>query len=355
VTFRARGLDGRPRRPNVAVFRIGLRDLGNGFVKIFNLNPRRPIAEPGAELVVINARNDQQVKLVMNASGTIAGRARIAGRAGDVLHVEAKGRATGTVTTPSLVPARGIVRPSGWHQKLGFVPDSRSFDAPLFDRRPHPFDVVQSELQDCYLASAAAAIAHVRPEAIERAIAKIAGRRFRVRFKMGRTYEPHDVIVTSDLYVRPSGDLLYGTSKTRTLWWPVLEKAFAALRGSYRRVGRGGTSHRVFELLLGRPGRHFFVVPGEAESAWNEIADALEARLPVALGTSPPWTAKKFHLSGLVADHAYAVLGCRPGYLTVRNPWGEDVGPPERKRKNGAFEITVEELGRYFQVVSTIR
>lgn len=356
TTFRARGLEGAPRRPNVAVFRIGLRDLEDGFVKIFNLNPKRPLAEPGAELIVVNTRNDARVALVMNASGTIAGRARIAARAGDVLRVETKGRAVGTLTTPAPVPARGLVKPCGWHQRIGFVPDAKPLDAPLFAKRPHPFDVMQSELQNCYLASAAAAIAHVRPEAIERAIAALPGGRFRVRFKIGTKHEPHDVVVTSELYVRPSGDLLYGTSgPRRTSWWPVLEKAFAALRGSYRNVGRGGTAHRVFELLLGRRPRHFFVVRGEAELAWKEIARALADKLPVVVGTSPPWTAKKFHHSGLVADHAYAVLGCRPGFVTVRNPWGEDVGPPERPRKNGAFEITIDELGRYFQVVSTVR
>lgn len=52
---------------------------------------------------------------------------------------------------------------------------------------------------------------------------------------------------------------------------------------------------------------------------------------------------------------AYAVLACRPGYVTVRNPCGEDVDLPERPRRNGAFEIKVDELGRYFHVVSTVR
>lgn len=353
TTFRARGLEGRPRRPNVAVFRIGLRDLGDGFVKVFVLNPKRPIAEPGSAIDLVNARNDERVRIVMNDEGTFRGRVRIAARGGDALRVEARGRIVGTLTTPSPEKKRGLLATSRWHTKIGFVPDVRAFDAPLFAKRPRAFDVVQSELQNCYLASAAAAIAHVRPDVIERAVARLADGRFRVRFKMGRTYEPHDVVVTPDLYVRPSGDLLYGTS--RVLWWPILEKAFAALKGSYRNVGRGGTSHRVFELLLGRPPRHFFLVPGEAESAWKEIARALAAKLPVVAGTFPPWSARKFHLTGLAADHAYAVLDCRPGFVTIRNPWGEDVARPERPRKNGTFEITVEELGRYFQVVSTVR
>ena len=32
----------------VGIFRIGLRDLGGGTIKIFNLSPKWPVAEPGA-------------------------------------------------------------------------------------------------------------------------------------------------------------------------------------------------------------------------------------------------------------------------------------------------------------------
>lgn len=44
TTFRARGLEGQSCPPNVAVLRIGLRDLEDGFVKISNLHPKRPLA-----------------------------------------------------------------------------------------------------------------------------------------------------------------------------------------------------------------------------------------------------------------------------------------------------------------------
>lgn len=360
TTFRARGLPGAPRPLDVAVFRIGLRDLGDGTIRIFSLAPSRPIAEPGAELMIANPRTGDRVRVVMNDKGTLRRRARITGRAGDVLRVEAANREVGTLLTPSPTPPVDLVRPGGLHQKLGFVPSARRFDdAPLFARRPHPFDVLQSELQNCYLASAAAAIAHARPEALERAIADLGEGRYRVRFKVGRAYRPHDVVVTSDLYVRPSGELLYGSS-AGSLWWPILEKAFAALKGSYKKVGRGGTSHRVFELLLGRPPRHFFLAPGmDRDLVWGELVSAIDAKLPIVAGTSPPWTAKKFHQTGLVPDHAYAVLGVREiaseRRITVRNPWGEDVGPPERVRKNGTLEIPLEQLLHLFQVISTVR
>lgn len=359
LTFRARGIEGPPRRPVVAVFRIGLRDLDDGTLEMFSLAPARPIAEPEAELVLTNARTGERVSVTTNARGALARRARIPGRAGDVLRVEARGTKVGTLAAPPACAPKGRPRPSHLHQRLGFVPDARRFDAPLFARRPCPFDVLQSELQNCYLASAAAAIAHVCPEALVDAIAPLGGARYRVRFKLGASYRPHDVVVSSELYVRPSGELLYGSSRG-PLWWPILEKAFAAMRGGYHRVGTGGTSHRVLELLLGRPPRHFFIDPSmDADAVWSSLVAALEAKRPVVAGTSPPWTAKKYRGTGLVADHAYAVLGLREDrgrrWVTVRNPWGEDVRPPERVRRGGALEISIDELMRLFQVISTVR
>jgi len=358
TAFRARGLPGQRRAPTVAVIRLGLRDLETGRVRVFNLSPTRPIAEPHAELFLTNTRTGEELRIVTNERGSIDGRTRIGGRAGDSIAVTARGRSVGTLVVPSPALPRGAVRPGGWHVKIGFVPDARHFDVPLFTKRPRAFDVLQSELSDCYLASAAAAIAHVRPECIERAIAPVGSARYRVRFKLGTDYRPHDVIVTSDLYVRPSGDLLYGRSRG-SLWWPVLEKAFAVLKGSYKDLGRGGTSHRVFQLLLGRPPRHFFLTPADRELVWSELVEASAARRPVVAGTYPTWSARRFHATGIVPDHAYAVLGCidEGGVrkVTLRNPWGEDVGPPARARTGGALDVDLDELVDLFQVISTVR
>jgi hypothetical protein len=371
VTFRAMGLSGTPRPIHVGVFRIGLRDLGNGTVKVFNLCPSRPIAEPGAVLWIVNPRSGAQLRLVMNEKGTLQGKPRLAGAAGDVLRVESDTRprrTLGTLLTPSPTLPRGaeIVHPGGMHQKLGFVPTLRRFDAPLFETHPRPFDVFQSELPNCYLASAAAAVAQVRPDCLERAIVCVGRGKYRVRFKDrdGRTgrYAPRDVVVTSDLYVRPSGELLYGSSSQlhegRLLWWPVLEKAFARLRGSYRRIGRGGCSDRVLELLLGRRPRSFFVDPESPERVWRELKRTLDARLPVVAATGAPTSARKYRNTGLYPDHAYAVLGCRKArgryVIGLRNPWGEDAGRPGLKRKNGYFEMELGQFVRFFELISSV-
>ena len=178
---------------------------------------------------------------------------------------------------------------------------------------------MQSELPNCYLASAADAVAYTRPEALVRSIVRMRRGHYRVRFqaidRTGRAMA-RDVEVSSALYVRPSGELLYGScaETTPALWWPLLEKAFARLKGSYRKIGKGGCSDLILQALLGRRARRFFVESrraGEAERVWGEMKRALDARLPVVAGTAPPFATQIYRNTGVVPDHAYAVHWCR--------------------------------------------
>ncbi len=379
LVFRADGLGGISRPLAVAVFRIGLRDLGTGNIRVFNLSTARPIAHPGAELAIVNTRTGDRIDLVLNDRGSFGGALRIRGRGGDDLRIETMTdppKVLGTLVTPTTTSGRvrtndDRVAPCGHHQRLGSVPDVKPFDAPLFAGQPRAQDVFQSELPNCYVASAAAAMAHARPEVLERSIVQIGEHRFRVRF---RTLEPatrraiaHDVEVNADLYVRPSGGLLYGSTNARALdrdvvlWWPILEKAFARFKGSYKSLGDGGCADLVLQALLGRPARRFFVdgkKDGEADRVWGEIDRAFGLRLPVVAGTSS-YSPRKYRNTGLVPNHAYSVLSCREirgsRLVGVRNPWGEDASLPCRPRRNGYLELDITEFTRLFCVVGTVR
>jgi hypothetical protein len=377
-TFRVRGVGGRPRRQQVALFRVGLRDLGNGTVKVFSINRGRPLAEPGAILWFTNTRTGERVKFVMNIMGSIEGRTRVPGKGGDVFRIEIETRISsrfvGTLLTPLIEEAKRspdeIVRPGPLHQRLGFIPTVRRIRAPLFrGRRPRPFDVYQSELANCYIASAAAAVAQVRPACLARAIVPLGGGEYRVRFKArdsktGR-YAARSIVVTSDLYVRPSGPLLYGSTgptgleQPTSLWWPLLEKAFAHLKGSYKEIGYGGASHHILEALLGRRPRHFYTDLVTLDDLWSELVQRLEARIPVVVGTFPMTSARRYRCTGLHPDHAYAVLSVREvrgvKKIGLRNPWGEDVGRPGRVRRKGFLEIDLDKFPDLIEVVSTVR
>lgn len=376
VLVRTKGVPGAPRPPQVALARIALLEHGCDSIRVFNLSRNRPIAAPGVTLVFTNERTGERIEIVTNDRGTISGRPRLGGCGGDVLRVEtrsASGRArfVGTLVTPA--PEARIERrranlpkPCRDVERVGFVPALRLFHAPLFVRRPRAEDVHQSELENCYIASASAALAHVRPDCIARAIAPTGDGHYRVRLHAYRPGAPRpvarDVVVGPELYVRPSGELLYGSSERPVLWWPILEKAFAQIKGSYKALGEGGCADLILSALVGRPARRFFVYgkrEGEADRVFSEIARALEARLPVCAGT---WggSARTFARTGLVPNHAYSVLSCRTlasgkRVVGVRNPWGEDAKRPCRPRKRGFLEVPIEEFVRLFCVVLTVR
>jgi hypothetical protein len=373
MQFRARGLAGLPRPVQVALLRIGLRALENGRIRVFNISPSRPIAAPGTTLAVVNSRTGARLRVTTNEKGSFPAHVRIDGAAGDILRVETVGqrpRVLGRLVTPN-APTRGLdhVQPYSFHQKIGFRPALERIRAPLFRHRPRPEDVRQSELPNCHIASASAALAHARPQFLKRLIVRLRDGAYRVRFRLldrrRRKAMLHDVIVSAELYVRPSGELLYGYSSMggarRTLWWPLLEKAFARLKGSYRRIGEGGCADVILQTLLGRPSRRFFVDAfrdGESERVWNELRRAAAARLPVVAGTSS-YSPTKYRHTGLVPDHAYTVLSCREvrgiRYVGVRNPWGENAKAPCRARRDGFVELELDEFIRLFCVVSTVR
>ncbi len=372
-TFTARGIGGAPRPPRVALFRFGLRAKSNDRVLVFNLSPARPLAAPGTELVLENVRTGARSVVRVNEKSTIPRGTSIEGVAGDEIAVRVGKHALGSLVTPphtvALRSARDRVSPWGYHQKLGFVPELRVFHTPLFARAmPRIKDVVQSELPNCYLASAADAVACTRPEALVRSIVRVRRGHYRVRFRAidartGRAVA-RDVEVSSALWVRPSGQLLYGSSGeiAPALWWPLLEKAFARLKGSYRKIGKGGCADLVLQALLGRPARRFFVEGrrvGEADRLWREMTKAQGARRPVVAGTAPPFATNIYRNTGIVPDHAYAVHWCREvrgvRMVGLRNPWGEDASRPCRARKNGLLELSIDDFVRFFYVLFTVR
>lgn len=376
VLFDARATGRAPRAPRVALFRIGLVPYGEARVAVVNLSASRPLAAPGVCLRFLNSSTGETLDLVTNEKGSLPGRPLIGARAGETLSVAViagRSRHVGELSVPSAEPLpRGAVKPCARLQRLGAVPERRVLAGPLFVGRPRAADVFQSELSNCHVASAAAAVAHVQPAVLARAIvARDAARSsYRVRLFRRGSRRAEDIVLDAQLFVRPSGDLLYGAASLppgsprsptpRALWWPLLEKAFASRKGSYKSLGDGGCADLVLADLLGRSPHRFFVDggrPGEDDRVFSELSRAFAERRPVCAGT---WTGqpRRYVRTGLVPNHAYTVLGCRSvrgrRFVTVRNPWGEEaMGPP--RRRGGALELPLEVFVRLFCVVQTVR
>ncbi len=343
---------GKSRHPEVAIFRMGVVLARDGLVRLMNFSTLRPIGEPEARLRFVNRRTRRSVTIQLNAKGNFRPRTMVPADPGDVLNIYGFCRRWIKVGQIEIPPPT----PEGLPKIAPFRGTRVAFRvAPirgrLFDGRPRAGDVVQGELSNCHLAAAAAAVAHVRPEAL---ILKARGRSYEATvFSAGRGRR---ILVDRELYYRPSGELIFGQNglmqSTRPAWWPILEKAYATALGGYHALDRGGSAHWALHMITGLPPRHRLLAPDDEQKHWSDLASILATSSPV-VATTP---ARTNRTSGIVQDHCYTVLSCREHkrrrWIILRNPWGEMTPPGVRRWRDGVFEMPWLSFVRYFSGLS---
>lgn len=129
-------------------------------------------------------------------------------------------------------------------------------DVPIFTREPHPDDVNQGAIGDCYLVAALAAIAARNPDAIYKMIKDNGDGTVTVRL-----YEPSPTGLTAK-YISIAKSVISDEQKSSgALWVPLIEKAYTtvgvgidgkAVSKSYVRIGDGGQADEAFQVLTGR-------------------------------------------------------------------------------------------------------
>lgn len=383
VELRATGLSAQDGRDAiVALQRVALADAGNGKLKLEAVESR-PLSEPGAQLQLTNQRTGEKTRLTVGANGLLPEGVLLSGKPGDTFGVAATdGRrnadfaveigklvAPGGTTTDQVVI--DLPDPTMHKDELGADGkpkfDLKRFSGPLFKDGVKPEDVEQGYLGDCYFPAAMAALAKVHPEVIENLIKRNEDGTYTVTFKQKdwRTgsYKDAPVKVDADLWARAGGSPIYGASggdkaqKTMELWWPLIEKAYAQLKGSYNEIGNGGVSSDIWEACMGRDGRYQSTKFMDEGRLWTEIKDAVDNKLPCGAGTYGEDQEALYTNSGIYADHAYSILGCseREGvrYVTLRNPWGQSE-PAGNGRDDGVFELKLADFKKYYQSFMTV-
>jgi Calpain family cysteine protease len=208
---------------------------------------------------------------------------------------------------------------------------------------------VQGALADCWLISAMASVAWCHSDAIaERTLKDGTG----VVSGGGADYEftfyasadwaaAKNVRVRDDVPQSSGGSYIYGRSSVAGETWPAnLEKAFIGMRGA---TGIGEPSSSNYdELNYGDPawavaslvGRAPWYHAPNASDAWSTI----NTRCTNGRATQPmtAWTygtgsaTVSYDGSGIVANHAYSILGTESSggheYVILRNPWGYHEG-----------------------------
>uniref|UniRef100_A0ACB8FST7 Uncharacterized protein n=1 Tax=Sphaerodactylus townsendi TaxID=933632 RepID=A0ACB8FST7_9SAUR len=193
-------------------------------------------------------------------------------------------------------------------------------------------DVVQGYLGNCWFMSAAASLT-LRPQLLQHVVppcqdfdCEYAGI-FHFRFwQFGKWV---DVVVDDQLPLDETGKTLkYGTSTDENeFWMPLLEKAYAKLKGSYEAID-GGFSKNAFVNLTGGIGELIKLRCCDPENLCKRAERALGRNSVMAAGILRE---SEEGLQGLFNLHSYSVTkihkvtveGKKMTLVRLRNPHGE--------------------------------
>jgi len=202
----------------------------------------------------------------------------------------------------------------------------------------------QGALADCWLISAMASVAWCHSDAISERTLKdgsgvvgAGGADYEFTFyaapdwSVGRTLSVKD-----DLPETAAGDFIYACSTVPGETWPAnIEKAFIGMRGAtgflepsssnYAELNYGDPAWAVASLVGRPPWYH----NANASDAWATITAHCaggRATTPMTAWTYGTGSATiSYDGSGIVANHAYSVLGTMTSggnnYVVLRNPW----------------------------------
>ncbi|MDP3236327.1 MAG: C2 family cysteine protease [Myxococcales bacterium] len=375
VTIKATGIASKDtNNATVALFRIGLADVGNGKVSVSNINESRQVSEPGAQLELTNKRTGEKTKVTVTETGGFPAGFTVNGKPGDSFAVAASdgvnntnfAGSVGNVTVPGGAPSNTdlIPDPALHRDELDAAGKPRfskvNFTGPLFVDGAKAEDVRQGQIGDCYFPAAIAAIAKSNPEAINKLIKDNGDGTYTVTFKQRdwntQGFKDVAVKVDGDLWARSYGGALYGHStnssdpKKMELWFPLVEKAYAQWKGSYNEIGDGGHSSDVFEAVLGRDGNSMNIYAGNLDRVFDTIKKNIDARQPLAAGTYHDEA--RYTNTGVYGDHAYSILGYEQQgterFVILRNPWGESE-PAGNGANDGVFKLKLEAFAKLYQ------
>jgi pyrrolidone-carboxylate peptidase len=196
-------------------------------------------------------------------------------------------------------------------------------------------DVNQGNIGDCYFMALLAAIAEVRPDAIEQMVKPNADGSFTVSF-FAPDGKKIQQVVWPDFPTGASGaasfaghgdnDNVYG----KELWPMLIEKAWMQVRGSWRNMEGGMSDPKQHAIGMTGNERDNFDLPGKLsdEALFDKLSKHFNAKQPVTVfspkDTDPMPRQKKATKAGVIINHAYALWHINTNSKTVDlyNPHG---------------------------------
>jgi hypothetical protein len=203
----------------------------------------------------------------------------------------------------------------------------RLLDGPLFRNGPVNGDVAQGRVNDCYFLAALAELAIDRPQALQDMFTDNGDGTYTVRFFNNGVadYVTVDRLLPTDATGRRAY-AGFGTVPNTELWVALAEKAYAQLNASGW-IGQDGTNtyagiadgygDLALEQITGQAAGFTRIIV----SSSDQLAAAVAAHRPTILNSRPSPG------NGVVANHAYAVLGFNAATQTfsLYNPQGSSI------------------------------
>jgi len=219
-------------------------------------------------------------------------------------------------------------------------------------------DVMQGGLGDCYLLSSLSAVAQTHPELLKNAIKTNRDGTYTVTFyereDMSKPAHPERVTVDGKFAMR-DGEFVYASAREQKELWPqIFEKAYAAWKGGFGKT-EGGMGAAALQALTGtKPGFTLLTPTMTPADAFAAVKAAL-AGGGCAVTLSQPFGKPQ---QGLIADHAYTLLGTEEKngqqLVRLRNPWGS-MEPGADGKDDGIFTMPVEDYLRAFTLLEFVR
>jgi Calpain family cysteine protease len=239
---------------------------------------------------------------------------------------------------------------------------------------------VQGALGDCWLISAMASVAWCHSDAIEERTLKdgngviaAGGAAYEFTFYASPSWAtPKTLSVKDDVPVTSAGQYIYACSSVSGETWPAnMEKAFIGMRGptgfiepsssNYAELNGGDPAWAVASLV-GRPPYYYYASDPNAWSIINSRCTSGVATQPMTAWTYGTGSATiSYDGSGIVANHAYSILGTLTvggqNYVVLRNPWGWHEGTLNTLNgtwqglalpADGVFALRADTFGQYY-------
>jgi hypothetical protein len=381
ITLQANGLQPTDTR-NAQVFAeaVGLEANDQGGIDIIYLGDGM-VSEPGAQIRMTNERTGETFDATIDENGQLPGSLQLNGEPGDNFSIAVSDGVNNTdfsevagTTTVEGAPQIQISDPTVWSKKHvdndgKATLSTNRFSGPLFIDGPSMEDVKQGNLANCYFASAAASIAHTDAEKLQEIIQDNGDGTYTFTFQKRDFYgrmTPKKVTVDADLYVKSEGSStpMYGNSNgaergldKMELWFPLLEKAYAAFKGNaYDNIGNGGTPSDVMAEVLGAQTSYDKLTPRSADRIWNNLKEAQENGWPATATTYGKDSAEAERYAGerVYPWHVYSVMGVEEKdgekFVKIRNPWG-NTEPGYDGKNDGIFTLSLERFTHFYMGV----